>query len=211
MQSRSEADCRPLAIGSADAIRRARGVAGLPYGWIADPHQLAALRPRPLWLWPRAGAAICARRSFLGYVYQRTHRIVPCIVCHALFNLFTMFDSVAMVFPAVVSTIDLFADSDDQLKRTRAASLCRCGLRRARQNAIVGERQGAAHRRDGCAGKGQSKSSDYRLAERTLGVSKSAIELISGETSPQKRFLIVGADADEIRKAAGGEQLHSRS
>ena len=25
----------------------------------------------------------------LGYVYQRTHRIVPCIVCHACFNAFT--------------------------------------------------------------------------------------------------------------------------
>ena len=27
---------------------------------------------------------------FLGYVYQRTHRILPCIVAHALFNLFSM-------------------------------------------------------------------------------------------------------------------------
>jgi hypothetical protein len=26
----------------------------------------------------------------LGYVYRRTHRIVPCIVMHALFNLVTM-------------------------------------------------------------------------------------------------------------------------
>jgi membrane protease YdiL (CAAX protease family) len=26
----------------------------------------------------------------LGYVYQRTHRIIPCIVAHALFNGLTM-------------------------------------------------------------------------------------------------------------------------
>ena len=26
----------------------------------------------------------------LGYVYQRTHRIIPCIVTHALFNLVTV-------------------------------------------------------------------------------------------------------------------------
>jgi membrane protease YdiL (CAAX protease family) len=26
----------------------------------------------------------------LGYVYQRTHRILPCVITHSLFNLFTM-------------------------------------------------------------------------------------------------------------------------
>jgi len=26
----------------------------------------------------------------LGYVYQRTHRIVPCIVAHMLFNAYSM-------------------------------------------------------------------------------------------------------------------------
>jgi membrane protease YdiL (CAAX protease family) len=27
---------------------------------------------------------------FLGYVFQRTHCIIPCIVAHALFNLVSM-------------------------------------------------------------------------------------------------------------------------
>jgi membrane protease YdiL (CAAX protease family) len=35
----------------------------------------------------------------LGYVYQRTHRIVPCIVCHMLFNAFT-FVMLALQFAA---------------------------------------------------------------------------------------------------------------
>jgi membrane protease YdiL (CAAX protease family) len=26
----------------------------------------------------------------LGFLYQRTHRIIPCIVTHSLFNLFSM-------------------------------------------------------------------------------------------------------------------------
>ena len=26
----------------------------------------------------------------LGYLYQRTHRITPCIVCHMLFNSFSL-------------------------------------------------------------------------------------------------------------------------
>ena len=25
----------------------------------------------------------------LGYVYRQTHRVLPCIVCHAMFNGFT--------------------------------------------------------------------------------------------------------------------------
>jgi membrane protease YdiL (CAAX protease family) len=35
---------------------------------------------------------------FLGYLYQRTHRLAPGIVCHALFNLFTVFQLWRMVF-----------------------------------------------------------------------------------------------------------------
>jgi membrane protease YdiL (CAAX protease family) len=27
----------------------------------------------------------------LGYVYQRTHRLLPSIVCHALFNAFSLY------------------------------------------------------------------------------------------------------------------------
>jgi membrane protease YdiL (CAAX protease family) len=35
---------------------------------------------------------------FLGFVYQRTHRIVPCIVAHALFNLISMLALWQMLF-----------------------------------------------------------------------------------------------------------------
>jgi uncharacterized protein (TIGR00251 family) len=47
--------------------------------------------------------------------------------------------------------------------------------------------------------KGKANRAIAELLAKTLGVSKSSIELISGETSPQKRFLIVGANMDTIR------------
>ncbi|MEX0642882.1 MAG: CPBP family intramembrane glutamic endopeptidase [Pirellulales bacterium] len=63
-----------------------RGLFGLPYGWtpILISSVLFALAhfgygPEPVPLFFLA--------LILGYVYQRTHRIVPCIVMHALFNL----------------------------------------------------------------------------------------------------------------------------
>ncbi len=63
-----------------------RGLAGLPYGWlpILVSSLLFALAhigygPEPVPLFVLA--------LILGYVYQRTHRIVPCMVTHALFNL----------------------------------------------------------------------------------------------------------------------------
>jgi membrane protease YdiL (CAAX protease family) len=34
----------------------------------------------------------------LGFLYQRTHRIIPGIVAHALFNLFTMIILWRMVY-----------------------------------------------------------------------------------------------------------------
>jgi membrane protease YdiL (CAAX protease family) len=61
------------------------GLGGLPYGWlpIALSSLLFALAhlgygPEPVPLFLLA--------LILGYVYQRTHRIVPCMVTHALFN-----------------------------------------------------------------------------------------------------------------------------
>ena len=61
------------------------GLGGLPYGWlpIAISSLLFALAhigygPEPVPLFLLA--------LILGYVYQRTHRIVPCMVTHALFN-----------------------------------------------------------------------------------------------------------------------------
>jgi membrane protease YdiL (CAAX protease family) len=66
-----------------------RGFAGLPYGWapilassfvFAIAH--AGYGPEPV--------AIFVLALILGYVYQRTHRIVPTMVAHALFNAFAM-------------------------------------------------------------------------------------------------------------------------
>jgi membrane protease YdiL (CAAX protease family) len=66
------------------------GVAGLPYGWtpIVLSSLLFALAhfgygPDPIPLFLLA--------LILGYVYQRTHRIVPSMVAHALFNSMSLF------------------------------------------------------------------------------------------------------------------------
>ncbi len=74
-----------------------RGVAGWPYGWlpIAVSSLLFGLAhfgygPEPIPLFFLG--------LILGYLYQRTHRIVPCIVAHALFNLFTVIVLWWMVF-----------------------------------------------------------------------------------------------------------------
>lgn len=74
-----------------------RGIAGLPYGWFpilisSVVFGLAHLgygpEPVPLFL----------LALVLGYLYQRTHRIIPGIVAHALFNLFTMIILWRMVY-----------------------------------------------------------------------------------------------------------------
>ena len=65
------------------------GIAGLPYGWL--PIIVSAIMfglahfgygPEPIPLFLLA--------LVLGFLYQRTHRIIPSIVTHALFNLFSM-------------------------------------------------------------------------------------------------------------------------
>jgi membrane protease YdiL (CAAX protease family) len=66
-----------------------RGLAGLPYGWF--PILISSL----LFAAAHFGHgvdpfAIFVLALILGYVYQRTHRIVPCIVTHMLFNAFAM-------------------------------------------------------------------------------------------------------------------------
>ncbi len=72
----------------------------------------------------------------------------------------------------------------------------------ARRNAILGERQGALRIAVSAAPeKGKANRSIAELLSDKIGVPKSAIEIIAGETSPQKRFLIVGATAEEIRRA----------
>jgi membrane protease YdiL (CAAX protease family) len=66
-----------------------RGVTGLPYGWVpiiissllfAAAHFGYGPEPVPLFV----------LALILGYIYQRTHRIIPCIVAHAMFNLLSM-------------------------------------------------------------------------------------------------------------------------
>jgi membrane protease YdiL (CAAX protease family) len=76
-----------------------RGIGGVPYGWMpvlisstlfALAHYGYGPEPVPIFL----------LALVLGYVYQRTHRIIPCIVAHALFNLLTMLALWRMVFHA---------------------------------------------------------------------------------------------------------------
>jgi len=65
------------------------GVAGLPHGWLPIiitavlfglAHTGYGPEPIPLFF----------LGLILGYLYQRTHRILPCIITHAIFNLFTV-------------------------------------------------------------------------------------------------------------------------
>lgn len=77
----------------------ALGYLGMPYGWfpIIVTSVLFGLAhfgygPEPLPLFVLA--------LMLGYTYQRTHRIVPSIVAHAIFNAFTMIALWRIVFHA---------------------------------------------------------------------------------------------------------------
>jgi membrane protease YdiL (CAAX protease family) len=73
------------------------GVGWMPYGslpilvssfFFAAGHLGHSTDPFPLF----------ALALFLGFVYQRTHRILPCIVAHAMFNLISMFVFWRMLF-----------------------------------------------------------------------------------------------------------------
>jgi len=82
--------CPPVPLSPCpDSAPPSRGVFALPYGWVpilissllfSLAHLGHGFDPVPLFL-----LAIV-----LGYTYQRTHRIVPCIVTHMLFNLSTL-------------------------------------------------------------------------------------------------------------------------
>ena len=82
------------------------GLTGLPFGWL--PIGIVSLLfglahlgygPEPVPLFFLA--------LMLGYIYYRTHRIVPCIVAHATFNSFSM----AMLICVVCSMAASFPDS----------------------------------------------------------------------------------------------------
>ena len=71
----------------------------------------------------------------------------------------------------------------------------------ARRNAILGEREGALRVAVTAAPeKGKANRAIIALLSKSLGVPKSAIELISGDTSPQTRVLVVGATEQSIQQ-----------
>jgi uncharacterized protein (TIGR00251 family) len=71
----------------------------------------------------------------------------------------------------------------------------------ARRNAILGEREGALRIAVTTAPeKGKANQAIIALLSKSLGISKSAIELISGETSPKKRVLVTDMDMDQCRQ-----------
>ena len=48
--------------------------------------------------------------------------------------------------------------------------------------------------------KGKANKAIIEVLADELGVPKSSIELVAGETSPQKKLLIAGVDADRLQK-----------
>lgn len=74
----------------------------------------------------------------------------------------------------------------------------------ARRSGIVGEREGMLRVAvTAAAEKGKANRAVVAVLSRALGVPKSALELVAGETSPQKRFLIVGMTGENLRHALG--------
>ena len=53
--------------------------------------------------------------------------------------------------------------------------------------------------------KGRANQALAKFLARTLGLSRSSLTLISGETSRLKRFAISGLNADEVRKRLEGQ------
>ncbi len=70
----------------------------------------------------------------------------------------------------------------------------------ARRNAILGARAGALRVAVTAAPeKGKANQAIVALLSKTLGIAKSSIELVAGETSPQKRLLLRGAGLEQVR------------
>jgi uncharacterized protein (TIGR00251 family) len=71
----------------------------------------------------------------------------------------------------------------------------------ARRNGVIGGRNGALRVAVTAAPeKSKANAAIVEVLSKALGVPKSAIELIAGETSPQKRLLIVCNDAQRVRQ-----------
>jgi uncharacterized protein len=71
----------------------------------------------------------------------------------------------------------------------------------SRQNAVLGIRAGALRVAVTAAPeKGKANQAIIALLSKTLGVSKSAIEIVSGETSPQKRLLVRNIEMEHLRQ-----------
>jgi len=69
----------------------------------------------------------------------------------------------------------------------------------ARKNAIRGEQNGMLKVAvTQVAEKGKANKSLIDVLAKGLGLKRSQIELIAGETNPQKRFLIRGVTRDEL-------------
>ena len=70
----------------------------------------------------------------------------------------------------------------------------------ARKNAILGERAGAVRVAVSAAPeRGKANEAIQAVLARAIGCKLSQVGLISGETSREKRFLIVGVTPDELR------------
>ncbi len=72
-----------------EATPPVRGVAGLPHGWFPILTSAALFGAAHYGYGPEP-VPIFLLAIILGFVYQRTHRIIPCIVAHSLFNALTM-------------------------------------------------------------------------------------------------------------------------
>jgi hypothetical protein len=71
----------------------------------------------------------------------------------------------------------------------------------ARRNAIDGVREGTLRVAVSAAPeKGKANRAVIALLSKVLGLPKSALQLISGETSPNKQFLIAGMTAEQLRE-----------
>lgn len=69
----------------------------------------------------------------------------------------------------------------------------------ARRNGIIGMHDGMLRIFvTAVPEKGKANRAIIELLSAAIEVPKSAIELLSGETSPRKRFLIVGGDAAKV-------------